>query len=66
VRTIDEAVALLMGVPAGERDPLDEFPESSINGRVAAQLQAYSAIRQTWAAAPPARKWTAGAKKKRP
>ena len=64
VRTVDEAVSLLTGVPAGERNPFDEFPDGSINGRVAAQLQAFSTIRQTFAAAAAPRKWTAGAKKR--
>ena len=50
--------------PAGERNAFDEFPEGSINHRVATQLRAFSTIRQTYAAAPPTRKWTAGAKKR--
>jgi lon-related putative ATP-dependent protease len=66
VRTIDEAITLLTGVPAGERNAFDEYPEGSINGRVAAQLGSFSLIRRTYAAAPAARKWTAGAKKRSP
>ncbi len=38
VATVDEAIELLTGVSAGERDDEGEFPEQSINGRVEARL----------------------------
>jgi predicted ATP-dependent protease len=38
VRTVDEALALLMGVPAGERDEEGEFPVGTINQRVETRL----------------------------
>ncbi|MEN8258095.1 MAG: AAA family ATPase [Thermodesulfobacteriota bacterium] len=38
VNTADEAVELLTGVPAGERDEEGNYPEDSINGRVEATL----------------------------
>ncbi len=37
-RSVDEAIALLTGVPAGERDEEGEFPAGSINQRVEARL----------------------------
>jgi lon-related putative ATP-dependent protease len=39
VSTIDEAVEILTGVPAGEKRPDGTYPEDSINGRVMARLQ---------------------------
>ncbi|MDD2676874.1 MAG: ATP-binding protein [Methylacidiphilaceae bacterium] len=38
VRTIDEAMELLTGLPAGERGPDGRYPEGSINGRVERKL----------------------------
>ncbi|MGD2104709.1 MAG: ATP-binding protein [Anaerolineae bacterium] len=38
VETVDEAIELLTGVPAGERDAEGEFPAGSINHRVEARL----------------------------
>jgi predicted ATP-dependent protease len=64
VRTIDAAMALLTGLPAGEPDGLGEFPADSVNGRAAAQLRAFATIRQTYAAAALPRKLTRGAKKR--
>ncbi len=39
VRTVDEGVEILTGVPAGERDPDGVFPPDSVNGRVDSQLR---------------------------
>ncbi|HEV2386087.1 MAG TPA: ATP-binding protein [Candidatus Acidoferrales bacterium] len=39
VETIDQGIALLTGVPAGERDVQGRFPEGSINQRVEARLR---------------------------
>ena len=38
VATIDEALELLTGVPAGEKQPDGHYPPGSINGRVMARL----------------------------
>jgi predicted ATP-dependent protease len=42
VRTIDEGIELLTGVPAGARDGDGRFPPDSINGKVEAKLTAYA------------------------
>jgi lon-related putative ATP-dependent protease len=48
VRTVDEAIEVLTGVPAGEPDSIREGPQSSVNGRVAARLREYSTARRKW------------------
>jgi predicted ATP-dependent protease len=58
-RTIDDAIEILTGVPAGELSETGEFPEHSINGRVAGRLREFAAIRQAYAGIPPSRKWPA-------
>jgi predicted ATP-dependent protease len=44
VETIDEAVALLTGMPAGRTEP--PWEEASINGRIARRLDEYAALRR--------------------
>jgi lon-related putative ATP-dependent protease len=39
VRTIDEGIEILTGVPAGERDPNGVYPPDTINGRVDRRLR---------------------------
>jgi predicted ATP-dependent protease len=39
VETVDEALSLLTGIPAGERDETGAFPENSVNGLVEAKLK---------------------------
>ncbi len=39
VDTVDQALELLMGLPAGERDAAGAFPEGSVNGLVEARLK---------------------------
>ena len=39
VRTVDEGIALLTGLPAGEADEAGEYPPDSINGRIVARLK---------------------------
>jgi lon-related putative ATP-dependent protease len=39
VETVDQALALLMGLPAGGRDEAGQFPADSVNGRVEARLK---------------------------
>jgi lon-related putative ATP-dependent protease len=42
VNTVDEAVELLTGMVAGNRDETGNYPADSINGRVEATLQAFA------------------------
>jgi hypothetical protein len=77
VRHIDEAAALLSGLPAGEADAGGNYPEGSVNFRVAARLLELSSMRQAYAARsvkvkkvrararepPPPRRKAAGARK---
>lgn len=39
VRTIDEGIEILTGIPAGQADKQGEFPPDTINGRVQARLR---------------------------
>lgn len=39
VRTVDEGIAILTGVPAGERGPDAAYPADTVNGRVDRQLR---------------------------
>ena len=39
VRTMDEGIAILTGVPAGERGPDAAYPADTVNGRVDRQLR---------------------------
>jgi Lon-like ATP-dependent protease len=43
VATIDEAIALLTGIPAGKRGRDGSYPGDSVNGRVGAGLDALAA-----------------------
>ena len=52
VGTVDQAIALLTGVPAGEPDESGVVPEGSINYMVATQLAEMSLARQSFAAGP--------------
>jgi predicted ATP-dependent protease len=49
VRTIDEAISLLTGEPAGERDEHGNFPQGSVNARVEQRLLTLSALAQKFA-----------------
>lgn len=42
IADIDEAMALLTGVPAGARDERGQFPPDSVNGQVEARLAAFT------------------------
>jgi len=52
VSTVDQAISLLSGVPAGEPDETGVVPEGSINYMVATQLAEMSLARQSFAAGP--------------
>jgi lon-related putative ATP-dependent protease len=49
VSTVDQAIELLTGVPAGTPDMVGEGPQATVNGRVAARLRDYSTVRRRWA-----------------
>jgi len=42
VRTVEEGITLLTGVPAGERGPDGTYPEDTVFGRVDRRLRAYA------------------------
>jgi lon-related putative ATP-dependent protease len=44
VETVDQALELLLGIPAGERDESGAFPEDSVNGRVARKLREWTEV----------------------
>jgi len=46
-RTVDEAIEILTGTPAGAALAPGEFPEGTINQRVAARLREYAETRRT-------------------
>jgi lon-related putative ATP-dependent protease len=46
VNTCDEAIEVLTGVPAGAADEAGDYPEGTVNQRVAARLDELFAIRQ--------------------
>ena len=52
VETVDQAIALLTGLPAGEADAKGEYPEGSVNRKVAERLAELSKIRQSLAKQP--------------
>jgi len=54
VASVDDALAALTGMPAGERDAEGHFPADSVNGRVEARLLSYAQTRRQYGAAPAA------------
>ncbi|MEW5944421.1 MAG: ATP-binding protein [Pseudomonadota bacterium] len=50
VETVDQAIEILTGIPAGEPDATGNLPEGSINRRVAARLAELAEIRKAFAA----------------
>jgi predicted ATP-dependent protease len=50
VATIDEGIALLTGVPAGEREADGRYPQGTINRKVEDRLIAFSEARRRFAA----------------
>lgn len=61
VENVDQAIALLTGLPAGEADAKGAYPEGSLNHKVAARLDELTRIRKSFARPPAAR---SGTKKK--
>jgi lon-related putative ATP-dependent protease len=57
VETVDQAVTLLTGVPAGEADASGNYPEGSVNLRVAAHLAELTEIRKSFAQLPDKGQW---------
>jgi predicted ATP-dependent protease len=49
VETVDQGIELLTGVPAGEPGPDGRYPPESVNGRVAARLEALAAAARAFA-----------------
>ena len=49
IDNVDQAIALLTGMPIGEADENGEYPEDSINGRVQNRLHEMALIRQNFA-----------------
>jgi lon-related putative ATP-dependent protease len=52
IDTIDEAVSLLTGVPAGVPNQQGEYPEGTVNGRVMQRLRELARLRQEYAQSP--------------
>jgi predicted ATP-dependent protease len=52
VENVDQAVAILTGLPAGEADAKGNYPEGSVNRGVAARLAELTEIRQSFAKQP--------------
>jgi lon-related putative ATP-dependent protease len=52
VKSVDEALSILTGVEAGQRDDKGEFPKDSVNDRVEQQLIRYAELRKTFAEGP--------------
>jgi lon-related putative ATP-dependent protease len=48
VNSVDEALSILTGIDAGQRDDNGEFPEESVNHRVEQQLVRYAELRRTF------------------
>jgi lon-related putative ATP-dependent protease len=49
IETIDEAIEILLGVPAGERNDEGNYPEGTVNFLVEKQLEEFAKIHRRWA-----------------
>jgi predicted ATP-dependent protease len=56
VATVDEALAILTGVPAGERDATGRFPPDTVNARVEQRLASFADRVRTFTAGLPAKR----------
>ncbi|MGC2517652.1 MAG: AAA family ATPase [Burkholderiales bacterium] len=52
VENVDQAIAILTGLPSGEAAASGDYPEGSVNHRVAARLAELTKIRQSYARQP--------------
>jgi lon-related putative ATP-dependent protease len=52
VSTVDQALELLTGLPAGERDQKGEFPQGSVNFKVRERLIEFADYRKSFASSP--------------
>ena len=43
IETVDQGLALLTGLPAGEPDADGNYPAATVNNRIAARLDAFAA-----------------------
>jgi predicted ATP-dependent protease len=55
VSDVDEAIALLTGLPAGERSTADGLADGTLNHLVAARLEQFSLARQAFGTGQPPR-----------
>ncbi len=44
IKTIDEGIEVLTGVPAGEPDAEGKYPEDTVHGRVNGKLQQFAEV----------------------
>lgn len=56
VRTVDEALTLLTGLPAGEADGQGNYPEGSVNDRATRRIDEFIQLRQRFGDAKPRRR----------
>jgi len=66
VETVDEAVELLTGVPAGEKGPDGRYPEGTVNRRVDDRLAAFAEKARNFGRAAPATNGAKAAEAPRP
>ena len=52
VKTVDEGIEILTGVPAGERSPAGTYPDTSVHGLAARRLEEYAHIQASFASSP--------------
>jgi predicted ATP-dependent protease len=52
IETVDQAIAILTGVAAGERDDQQAYPDETLNGRVASRLKEMFELRQKFGKEP--------------
>ena len=53
VGTVDEGIAILTGIPPGERDPDDRYPNGTVNALVEARLRAFADVRRRFSSTGP-------------
>ena len=60
VETVDQAIEVTTGAPAGERDASGKYPDRSVNGRVEARLTAFGEKLREFGRVPPSDSATVG------